>query len=32
MSLVLEGPGIYLWFKVYNGHSAAFGLLVTETL
>jgi len=22
---VLESPGIYLWFKLYNRHSAEFG-------
>jgi len=28
---VLESPGIYLCFKLYNRHSAEFGLLLTET-
>jgi len=28
---VLESPGIYLWFKLYNRHSAEFALLLTET-
>ena len=32
MGLVLESPGIYLWFKLTNVHSAEFGLLLTETI
>jgi len=28
---VMESPGIYLWFKLHNRHSAEFGLLLTET-